>query len=136
MTTTENLHYAIGELAYAVASVGGRIQHNDRQKFHDIIIAELHAHQADFDISGIVFQMMYKMKMDTETTYKWAMKDIKLNSHYLSPELKQTFIDIIERIAAAYPHNASREYNIVERFKRDIKPLIGDPIYYGYAMAD
>ena len=41
MNSTENLHYAIGELAYAVACADGIVQKEERQKFHDIVLAEL-----------------------------------------------------------------------------------------------
>ena len=39
--------------------------------------------------------------MDSETTYNWAMKEIRTNSHYLSPEMKETFIRVMEKIAKA-----------------------------------
>ena len=130
MTPLQNLHYAIGELAYAVAHADGKVQKEERKKFHDILIAEFHDKNYDFDISDIIFQIMDKDKIDTETTYKWAMNQIKLNSHYLSPELKGTFIDVMEMIAQAYPPVTVGEQNIIDRFKKDIEPIKGDPVYY------
>ena len=40
MTPTQNLHSAMGELAYAVARADGAIQKEERQKFHDIVAAD------------------------------------------------------------------------------------------------
>ncbi|MES2590746.1 MAG: hypothetical protein V4608_02590 [Bacteroidota bacterium] len=130
MTSLESLHYAIGELAYAVAKVDGQVQKEEREKFHDIVASELRGKSGNFDISEIVFHIMDKDKMDTETTYNWAIKEIKLNSHYLSPKLKQSFINIIEKVAEAFPPVTPEERNILTRFKKDIEPLFGDPIFY------
>lgn len=130
MTSLESLHYAFGQLAYAVAKVDGQVQNEERQKFHDIVASELREKSGSFDVSEIIFHVMDKDKMDTETAYNWALKEIKLNSHYLSPQLKQSFIIIMEKIAEAFPPVTPAERNILTRFKKDIEPFIGDPIFY------
>lgn len=131
MTPIQNLHSAIGELAYAVARADGAIQKEERQKFHDIVAAELRCKDYDFDISEIIFKIIDKDKVaDTETAYNWAMKEIRLNSHYLSPEMKQIFVKVMEKVAKAYPPVTGEEKRLVERFKKDIEPLKGDPVYY------
>lgn len=130
MTSLENLHYAIGQLAYTVAIADGSIQPQERQKFHDIVAAELRCKEYDFNISDIIFRIMEKDKWDTETTYNWAMKEIKLNSHYLSPALKKSFVAVMEKIAKAYSVVTDDERNIIERFKRDMEPINGDPVFY------
>ena len=130
MTPTENLHYAIGELAYAMARVDGKVQQEERKKFHDIVAAELRCKDYSFDFSDIIFQIMDKDKQPAEDVYKWAMKHIKTNSHYLSPELKATFIKIMEKIALAYPPATREETDLMNRFKKDIEPIHGDPVYY------
>jgi hypothetical protein len=66
----------------------------------------------------------------TRTIYDWAMNTIRQNSHYLSPEMKQKFIDVMEKIAEAYAPITVAEESVLERFKKDIAPLKGDPIYY------
>lgn len=130
MTSLENLHYAIGQLAYTVASADGYVQPQERQKFHDIVAAELRCKEYDFNVSDIIFRIMEKDNWDTETTYNWAMKEIKLNSHYLSPALKKSFIAVMEKIAKAYSVVTDDERNIIERFKKDMEPINGDPVFY------
>ncbi len=130
MTSSENLHYAIGELAYAMARIDGIIQKEEREKFFDIISTELAAHHENYDVSKIVFEVMERDKISPDTTYAWAMKEIKLNSHYLSPELKQSFIAILEKIAGSFPPVTPAEQSFLDRFKRDIEPLVGDPVFY------
>lgn len=131
MTSEQNLHTAIGELAYAIARADGAIQKEERKKFHDIVAAEMHCKDYDFDVSDIIFQVLEKDKfIDSNTAYDWAIKEIKTNSHYLSPELKKTFIKVIEKVAKAYPPITKDENNLIERFKKDIEPINGDPVYY------
>jgi hypothetical protein len=131
MTPLQNLHYAIGELAYAIARADGQVQKEERQVFHDIVAAELKKNNYAFDISGIIFQIMDKDKARLPDSYHLAMKLITLNSHYLSPQLKDTFIRVIEKVAAAYPPVTVDEKELIDRFRKDIEPLKGDPVYYG-----
>jgi uncharacterized tellurite resistance protein B-like protein len=130
MTARENLYYALGELAYAIARADGSVQKEEREKFHNIIVKELNNNEYDIDVSDIVFQLMDHEKRDSKSTYEWAMNMIKINSHYLSPELKQKFINVMENIAKAYPPVTVEEKNLIEMFKMDILPINGDPIYY------
>lgn len=130
MTPIQNLHYALGELAYAVAFADGKVQKEEKEKFHNIVVAEMRCKDYDFDISDFIFQIIEKDKEDSETVYNWAMKQIRLNSHYLSPELKKTFINVMDKIAKAYPPVTVDEINIIQRFKNDIATIVGDPVYY------
>lgn len=131
MTSLQNLHTAIGELAYAIARADGAIQKEERQKFHDIVESELRSQDFDFDISDIIFQILDKDKyVDARTSFDWAMKEIRLNSHYLSPQLKEKFISVMEKIAKAYPPVTEEEKSLIEEFKKEIVLLNGDPVYY------
>lgn len=130
MTPIESLHYAIGELAYAIARADGTVQKEERKKFHDIVAAELRCKDYAFDVSDIIFRMMDKDKPDSATSYKWAMDEIRLNSHYLSPELKKTFIRVMEKVAAAFPPVTVTEKDLINKFKKDIIMVNGDPVYY------
>jgi uncharacterized tellurite resistance protein B-like protein len=130
MHCLERLHFAIGELAYAVARADGTVQKEERNRFHEIVESELRNKDYAFDISEIIFQIMDKDQMDTETSYKWAMDEIRVNSHYLSPELKGKFIMVMEKVSAAFPPVTKEEHELMERFRKDIAPIKGDPVYY------
>jgi uncharacterized tellurite resistance protein B-like protein len=130
MTPVQNLHYALGELAYSLACADGPIHKEEKQKFHSIVEAELRCKDYDFDLTDIIFQIMEKEHLDTETTYNWAMKEIHINSHYLSPELKNTFIRVLEKVAHAYPGTSRNTEKFLARFKADIAPIKGDPVFF------
>ena len=130
MTPLQNLHFAIGELAYAIACADGKVQQEERQAFHNIVSEELKKHNYAFDISSIIFQIMDKDKARLPDSYHFALKQIRNNAHYLSPELKKTFVNVIEKVALAYPPVTDSERDLIKQFEKDIEPLTGDPVYY------
>jgi uncharacterized tellurite resistance protein B-like protein len=133
MTPIESLHFAMGELAYAVARADGTIQREEREKFHEIIEEEVRAQGYDFNVSDIIIQVLDREKVvDAETAYDWALKEMRINSHYLSPEMKESFTRIMEKIAQAYPPVTAEEQELVNRFKKDMQSLKGDPVYYSH----
>lgn len=132
MTPVEGLYYALGEVAYAVAHADGKVQLEEKEEFQEIIENGVQEKDYGFEVSEIIFKMLEKAKASTEEAYNSALNMIRLNSHYLSPKLKDKFIRVVERIASVYPA-ANKEENILERFKKDFAPFKGDPVYYGYA---
>lgn len=134
MTPTENLHYAIGELAYAIARADGEVQKEERKKFQDIVAAEMRSNDYGFDVSDIIFKIMDRDKTSAKEAYDSAMKQVRTNSHYLSPELKETFVKVIEKVAKSYAPVTIDEMQLIEKFKKDIEPLNGDPVYYQKAI--
>jgi uncharacterized tellurite resistance protein B-like protein len=130
MTSLESLYYAIGELAYAVARADGKIQEQEKEKIHQIVENALKNNEHNFDISEIVFQLMERDKVDSRTSYNWAMKQIRLNSHYLSPKLKKTIISVMEQVAEAYPPITGEERELIEDCKKEMEEIYGDPIFY------
>jgi uncharacterized tellurite resistance protein B-like protein len=127
----QNLHYAIGELAYAIARADGKVQREERRAFLDMVNMELENKNYEFDVSGIIFQIMEKDEARLPVAYYSAIKQIQLNSHYLSPTLKQKFITVIEKVAAAYPPVTDSENHLIKKFKKDIEHIEGDPVFYG-----
>ena len=131
MTPLQNLYYAIGELAYALARTDGMVQKEERQAFHNLINSELENQQSGYTISEIAFQVLDKQNATLPEVYEWAMREIKLNSHYLSPQLKKAMIRVMEKVAAAYPPVTIGEQLMIDKFEQDISLLEGDPVYYG-----
>ncbi|HLP12369.1 MAG TPA: hypothetical protein VK177_10595 [Flavobacteriales bacterium] len=131
MSPLENLHYALGQLAYAVACADGVVQKEERHRFQDLVAAELRCKEYGFEIADIIFKIRDKDKTnDVKTTYDIAMKEIRLNSDYLSPELKRTFIRTMEKVARAYLPITHEEWSIIEKFKTEIESVHGDPNIY------
>ncbi len=60
MTGTERLYYALGQLAYAVAKADGKINGEERQKLHDIVVKESNCHNHNINVSEIIFHLLDK----------------------------------------------------------------------------
>ena len=130
MSPQENLHDAIGMMAYLVASADGKIQREEKSVWEKIVSDEISFHDENFNISSISFKLLEKDKLDPEMIYEWVIKKMKNNSHYLSPELKLTALRILEKIAKVIPPITNSEKNYIHRFRKDITSLHGDPIFY------
>lgn len=131
MNPTESLHYAIGEIIYAVASADGQVQREERSRLQELIETELQRHHYDYDITDIIFQLLDKQHRKPVESYEWGMNQLRANSHYLSPALKAAAIAMMEKIAEAFGGVTKEENALLLRFRVDIAPLVGDPVYYG-----
>lgn len=130
MNPNDSLHYAIGLIAYCMAAADGTVQSEERTKFKKIVDIELRCKDEAFNVSEIVFQMMDKQHHDIETTFTWAINQIKTYSHYLSPEIKLTFMIVLKKMIEAFPPVLPEEKALYDRFIAEFEPLKGDPIYY------
>ncbi len=130
MTPLENIHYAIGELAYAFARVDGKVNPEERAKFSEIVSNGFKKSNFNYDVSDIIFKILDRDKRDSESAYNWAIHELQINSHYLSPELKECALKIMKEIAEAFPPFTPEERNLYQKFIKDIEPLKGDPIFY------
>jgi uncharacterized tellurite resistance protein B-like protein len=127
MKPKESLHYALGLLAYAIARADGKIQKEERLCFADIVTTELNRHNEDFNVADIIFQVLDKEEfVTTKDAYDWAMNQIRMNSRYLSPELKNTFISVMEKIAKAYPSASIDSVILLEKFEKDMELIQND----------
>jgi tellurite resistance protein len=117
-------------MAYAIAKVDGKVQREEREKFHDILSEELGDSGHLFDISDIVFQLFDKDKLDAKTAYEFAMHQVRLNSHYVSPEIKDKFNRVIERVAEAHQPVTSEEREMINQFKKEMEKIKGDPVFF------
>ncbi len=123
MEPLENLYYALGELVYALAKADGAIQPEEKTKLHQIVQAEIEAHHPGMDVSEIIFSILEKDNMSLESTYSYAIKEMKKNSYYLSDELKELFVRVLEKVALAFPPYEEPEKALIERFKKDLAEI-------------
>ena len=129
MTNIERLYYALGEVAYAIAKADGTIQKEERQKLHLILEEEFKKHKSGFDFTEIIFQILAKEGMDSKTAYGWALKEIRLNSQYVSETLKQHFISTIKKVAEAFPPVERSERELIDDFIYQLKSVKGDDVF-------
>lgn len=131
MNPIENLYYGIGEVVYAIAAADGEIQKEEREKLHQIVTECFYKmHDGASDLTEIIFKVLSKDELDSPTAYEFGIHQLKLNSHYLSPEMKTCFKNLIRQVAEAYPPVTVDERDILEHFNEEIDKLHGDPVFY------
>jgi hypothetical protein len=130
MTPIERLYYALGEVAYAIAKADGNIQKEERDSLNRILEEEFKKNKTTFDLTEIIFQILRKESgTDSKTAFEWAMKEIKLNSQYVSEPLKQHFVAVIEKVAEAFPPVTHAERILLNDFLFELKKIKGDPVF-------
>ncbi|MFI5203155.1 MAG: hypothetical protein ACHQF2_01570 [Flavobacteriales bacterium] len=123
MDSTQQLFYALGELAYAIASADGKLQEAEKKTFEKIVTEHKAWHSGDFDYADVIFKILQKDKTDLETAYAWAMKEIELNKHHLTAQMVNSFKEILTRVAEAFPPVSIDEKEILNRFSKDIQKI-------------
>lgn len=121
MDGIERLYYALGNLAYAVAISDGEINHEEKEKLHDIVIKETKCHNDAINVSEIIFHLLQKKQLYTaEDAYRVAMKEMTICSNYLTEDMKVEFAAVLEKVARAFGSYTTEEQQIIERFRIDM----------------
>lgn len=129
MGPIENLYMALGEVVYAIAATDGKIQREEKEKLHGILKSEFDGHTLNFEPSEIMFSVLQKPITNSKTAYEWALKNIRLNSHYVSENLKHKFIAVVKKVAEAFPPITKDERALIDDFIYQLKSVKGDPIF-------
>ncbi len=130
MTQIENLYYALGEMIYALAASDSKIQLEEKENLQRILSQEFFPKTPPVDVSEIVFRLFEKDKVSVKDAFEFGTKQFKMNSNYLSPEMKKHFIRIMQNVAHSYPPVTSEEREIVNRFQEFLVGIEGDPVFY------
>ena len=133
MTPVEKLHYALGEIAYAMVWSDDRIRYDEIGRFMEAITFELDTNTREFDLLGTMFSAITGEKRDVEKAYHNAMKEIKANADYFHPALKHSFIRALERVENMYaPFTFMYENrSLVDRFRNDVAKIEGTRVFMG-----
>jgi uncharacterized tellurite resistance protein B-like protein len=123
MDAMGNLFYALGQLSYAIANADGKIQREEKDNFHKILKEQFDAISPEMDTAEIIFELLRRDAIDTQTAYNWAINQIKLYSHHLDDNLKKGFITTIKKVAEVYPPVEPQEKALIEQFERDLKSI-------------
>ena len=125
----QNLYYVLGEVAYAIVKTDCTIQKKDKKKLTNILIQEFDKKSLDFDPAPIIFHIVEKDSMDATVACNWAIKEIKLNCHYVSEKMKEHFVHVLQRVAEAFPSVTSKEQFLIDHFISEIKTIKGDSVF-------
>jgi uncharacterized tellurite resistance protein B-like protein len=123
MDAKQHLFYGIGNIAYALAGVDGKVQREEKEALQKLIATEINKIDSDADYTDIIFQVLDKDKANFEKSYKQGINAIKLGEHKLTPILKWQFVALLQKVAEAYPPATDDENEVIARFIRDLRAI-------------
>lgn len=123
MTGIEKIYYALGELAYLVAESDGKVQHEEIEKLHEIVINELKKKNPGFEYSDIIFNVLNDEKLNADLIYEMAIKELKNASYFLTPEVKEQIISVLTKIGKSYQHVTLRQKEIIGNVELELRKL-------------
>lgn len=124
MEGIERLYYGLGLLAYAVAKADGKINNEERNKLHEIVIKDAKCSHYEIDISEIIFHVLSKHdSFSQDMLYNLAIKEIKACKHLLEEDMRSDFPAILEKVARSFHPITSEENEIIQRFRQDLEKL-------------
>ena len=117
-----SLFYGLGQVVYAISLADGKVQREEADKLHEIVVKKLQESSVTFDYADIIFKILKgDAILTTEQAFEDGMENIRLGDNHLTDDLKKTFVEIVEEIAGAYPPKTSAEAVLIDRFKRELK---------------
>lgn len=123
MEAREYPFYGIGIIDFSMASADGEIQRRERNELKAILQEWSEQVESEFDVTGIIFELLVKVADPKDLTYDKGLHYIKMGSEYLTENLKEKFVFLIDDIAHAFPPVTSEEKAVITKFREDIKHL-------------
>lgn len=115
MNASQKIYYALGELAYLVAMADGELQNSEIRKLHEIVIKEIKLHNASFEYSDIIFNVLSQEKPNLELIYRLAIEELSSASDFVTPELKTQIISVLTNIAEAYQGINPKQQELIDK---------------------
>jgi len=121
MTGKERLYFGLGLAAFAVAKADGKIDQEERNKLHDIVVNSLNCQDEGINVSEIIFHVLGKHdNFEIENLYDLAIKELTDYKSYLTNDMRSDFPAILEKVARSVEPITPEERQLIERFRSDI----------------
>ena len=69
----------------------------------------------------IIFKILQKDKAGFEDVHKWAMDSLEQGKYHLTNEIKDQFINVMKRVAEAFPPKSKEEHEMINTFIQEIR---------------
>jgi uncharacterized tellurite resistance protein B-like protein len=120
----QNIHIAIGSLAYAIAQADGTIQPAEKETIRKLAQQELdNTDQADGGWITRMFEKLEQADIPLEEAYNYALDTLNANRYdYDFTEVeKRKCLHFLEKISEAFEGISDEEQAVLERFKQDMQ---------------
>ena len=118
----ENIHRAMGSLAYAIAVADGSIQDSEKQVILKLATKEFQLSDSDSEWIHTMFNQLESQHIGLEDAYEYAMDTLEANRHDydFDDATKERCLSFMKKIADAFGETDYKELSVIERFSADI----------------
>jgi uncharacterized tellurite resistance protein B-like protein len=118
MDAKELLYYGFGQVVYALAAADGEVQKEEWLKLQETLKEAHDQKHIEMDVTGIIFKLQESQKtFSSEESLEMGLKNMKLGDNHLTPQLYDSFLHILGKIANAFPPSTESELNVMEKFE-------------------
>lgn len=118
----ENIHRAMGSLAYAIALADGVIQPSEKELILKLATKEFHLSDTDSEWINNMFKELESKGINLSDAYNYALDTLEANRHdYDFDEvMKNKCVSFMKKVGDAFGETDLQEQSIIERFTADI----------------
>ena len=114
----QDLYIGLGNVAYALAKMDGRLQPEEAAALQRLLHEEPHG-----DIAFNAFNLNDQYGVKAEEAYQFAFRRFVENRRELDAGLKKKFIDILQRVADSGEGTSRKEHELLRRCRKEINRL-------------
>ena len=119
----QNIHIAMGSLAYAIAKADGVIQQEEITTIKKLALEEFEVEDVDSEWIEKMFKKLERDNITIEDAYNYAIDTLEANRYDYDFDLvmKNKCIKFMSRIADAFADTSIAEQAIIEKFNQDVR---------------
>lgn len=118
----QNIHIAMGSLAYAIAKADGQIQPEEIETIKKLAQKEFELDNVDTEWIETMFTRLEKDKVSLDDAYQYAVDTLKANQYEFDfdAEMKNRCMKFMQRTAEAFQGTSNIEQSIIDKFQKEI----------------
>jgi uncharacterized tellurite resistance protein B-like protein len=118
----QNIHIAMGSLAYAIAKADGVIQDEEKIMIKQLAQQEFELSDADNEWISNMFNKLEKDGISLDEAYSYAIDTLESNRYDndFTDSVKKKCISFMEKVSESFDGISGEEQQVIERFKKDM----------------
>lgn len=119
----ENIHIAMGSLAYAIAMADGVVQPEEKELIRKLAQKEFELTDSANEWISKMFDKMEKDKVSVDDAYTYAIDTLESNryDYDFDESVKKQCISFMQKVAEAFDETSNDERSVLIRFMEDIQ---------------
>lgn len=118
----ENIHRAMGSLAYAIAMADGEVQPEEVDTIKRLAQKEFELSETDNEWIKKMFEQLASSKISLDDAYNYAIDVLESNryDYDFDEGMKKKCVNFMKKIADAFSEISYSEVSIIHRFEKDM----------------